>query len=128
MQGRPAAFILTGPQRFSWHLSEGADCWSGLVFSSIRIEMDESSAFSPQSIQPPLGSLVREGTSLVARATPSEFRGSNTVVLEKDLPSAGQLSVGFRRWQVVLGHGTEKRVLFKVGEPTDSVPPMSEEQ
>lgn len=49
VEGKPAAFILTVPHRFTWHLSEGADCWTGLVFSSIRIEMDETSAFSPES-------------------------------------------------------------------------------
>lgn len=121
-EGKTAILFLTGPYKFSWHFSEGAHYWSGLVFFPVRIEMDETSTFSPQSVQAPMGSLIREGTSLIARAKPPEARGRNIVILEEALPPTEELSVGFTRWQVVLGHGTDKRVLIKVGQPADSAP------
>lgn len=36
-------------------------------------------------------------------------------MVENNLPSTGEASVGFTRWRVVLGHGHDKKVLFEIG-------------
>jgi len=113
--GKSACLMLSGPHQFSWFESEGADRWFGLAYPSVRIEMDETSVFSPDYTQSALGNLIRKGTSLAVCAKSREFRGQDFVMVENNLPSTGEASVGFTRWQVVLGHGHDKKVLFEIG-------------
>lgn len=115
--GKNACLMLAESHQFTWFESAGAERWLGLVFPTVRIEIDETSVFSPDYAQAVPGNLIREGSSLVVIAKSSQFRGRDIVVLENNLPSTGVLSVGFTRWQIVIGHGIDKRVLFKI-EPT----------
>ncbi len=118
--GKSACLVLSGHRQFSWFESEGADGWIGLAYPSVRIEMDETSVFSPDYTQVALGNLIQKGTCLAVCAKSHEFRGQNFVIVEDNLPSTGEISVGFTRWQVVLGHGPEKNVLFKIGPSADA--------
>ncbi|KFA37684.1 hypothetical protein KWI_0103940 [Xanthomonas vasicola pv. vasculorum NCPPB 206] len=117
--GKSACLMLSGHHQFSWFESEGADRWFGLAYPLVRIEMDETSVFSPDYRQAALGNLIRKGTSLAICAKSREFRGQDFVIVEDNLPSTGEISVGFTRWQVALGHGPEKKVLLKIGQSAD---------
>ncbi|HGM6729852.1 TPA: hypothetical protein ACKQBZ_000909 [Stenotrophomonas maltophilia] len=119
--GKIAAFILTGSHQFAWFEAEGANRWTGLVFAGVRIEVDETSVFSAEYSRAVPGNLVREGTTLAVRAKAQSFGGSDSVVLESNLPSTGDLSTGFSKWQIVLGSGSEKRVLYRAGLAAETV-------
>ncbi|MCF8813754.1 hypothetical protein KIP36_09950, partial [Xanthomonas campestris pv. campestris] len=111
--------------QFSWFESEGADRWFGLAYPLVRIEMDETSVFSPDYRQAALGNFIRKGTSLAICAKSREFRGQDFVIVEDNLPSTGEISVGFTRWQVVLGHGPDKKVLLKIAPPAPAERPKA---
>lgn len=117
-----AALILTGSHQFTWFEADGADRWVGLVFPGVRIEIDETSVFSAEYSRALPGNLVREGTLLYAKAKAHASGGFDAIVLESDLPQTGDLSAGFTKWQVVLGNGSEKRVLFRVGQASAVLP------
>lgn len=123
--GKTACLMLSGHHQFSWFESEGADHWFGLAYPLVHIEMDETSVFSPDYTQAALGNLIRKGTSLAVCAKSRELRGQDFVILEDNLPSTGEISVGFTRWQVVLGQGLEKKVLFKIGPSADAELPKA---
>jgi hypothetical protein len=113
----PAAFFLRERHQFQWFESAGNEHWHGLLIPDIRIEVDETSVFNPNHLQPKLGTVVREGTQLVAKAKASSnrfFNGLESVVLEDGLPPTSDEAAGFLRWQIVLGSGREKRVLHEV--------------
>ncbi|WP_153066750.1 hypothetical protein [Xanthomonas arboricola] len=118
--GKTAVLILTGSHQFTWFEAEAADRWVGLVFSGVRIEIDETSVFSSEYSRAQAGSLTREGTCLFARAKANELGGFAVVLESELLPATGPLSAGLTRWQVVLGKGSEKRVLHRVGKASDA--------
>lgn len=120
--GKTAVLILTGSHQFTWFEADGADGWVGLVFPGVRIEIDETSVFSADYSRALPGNLVREGTSLYVRAKAYGFGGFDAIIVESDLPTTGDLSAGFAKWQVVLGSGHEKRVLSQVGHGLDAPP------
>lgn len=112
-----AAFFLGGNHQFQWFESAGNGHWHGLLIPDIRIEVDETSIFNPNHLQPKLGTVVREGTQLVAKAKATSnhsFSGLESIVLEDGLPPTSDEAAGFLRWQIVLGSGREKRVLHEV--------------
>ncbi len=123
--GMSVCLMLSGHNQFSWFESEGADRWLGVAYPSVRIEMDENSVFNPEYKQAALGNLIRKGTSLAVCAKSREFRGQDFVIVEENLPSTGELSVGFTRWQVVLGHWPDKKVLLKIEPSPDSERPKA---
>ncbi|MCW6027152.1 hypothetical protein K4043_03905 [Stenotrophomonas sp. SRS1] len=123
--GNTAVLILTGSHQFTWFEADGANGWIGLVFPAVRIEIDETSVFSADYSRALPGNPVREGTSLYARAKAQGFGGFDAIVLESDLPPTGDLSAGFAKWQVVLGSGYEKRVLWQIGQSPDAQPGSS---
>lgn len=118
--GKKAALILTRNHQFTWFEADGADRWAGLVFPGVRIEIDETTVFTADYSRALPGNLVREGTCLYARAKAHAFGGFDAIVLESDLAPTGDLSAGFTKWQVVLGSGHEKRVLWKIGQGSDA--------
>ncbi len=119
--GKSAALVLNGSQQFTWHQADGEGNAHGLVFAGVRIEIDEKSVFSLEDSQAKPGHLVRKETVLLVRAK-GKTGAANFVVLESDLISTGTLSAGFTKWQVVLGSGYEKRVLWQVGQGPDAEP------
>jgi hypothetical protein len=106
---QPAAILLAG--RFAFHFFEcaGNDRWKGLIVPNIRVEVDQTSLLA----EAPLGSVVREGTSLAVRGKREEqFDNGAVVVLHDGLVSTGNHKAAFGRWQVVIGEGPTKRVLW----------------
>lgn len=115
LEAASAAVFLTAPHRFKFFLSAGNTHWGGLIVPDVKIELDETSLFDPDYDGSPLGSVIRMDTRLVVRAiTERSFGHASQITLRSDLAPILQGSAAFSRWQVVIGEGRGKRVLFSV--------------
>lgn len=117
--GEPTAVFLGGAHSFQSFPSGGADNWKGVIIPDVRIEIDETSLYDPDQNGHALGVIVRQETKLVIRTkAENSFGRSTPVVIQSGLPDS-KGSAAFTRWQIVVGHGDEKRVLHKVdlGDP-----------
>ena len=99
--------------------------WNGLLIADVSIELDETSLFDPGRDDAPLGALVREGVSLnmIAKIIDNHHiqRAQPITIIAGLPPCRERESAGFTKWQIVLGEGEEKKVLFRVdvtGLPT----------
>ena len=120
--GKGIAVLLSnqGDYRYQAFTTADAHNWSGLIIADVSIEVDETSVYDPNQGNR-LGSIVRSGTILAIAATPESWRGgSHLVPLVEGLPDlAERAGAGFTRWQIVIGEGTDKRVLKTMSvEPT----------
>jgi hypothetical protein len=97
--------------------------WDGIVVPNIRIEVDLSTPINTNRYDVSAGAIVRKAGYL---AIVAEIEGDygfvdrRPIPLVNGLPSCGDnLSVGFCKWQIVLGEGQAKRVLktFDVSLP-----------
>ena len=114
---KPTAIKLDGDHAFACWPSSDASNWSGLIVLSVAIEVDPSSIVDTNAGSAPLGALSRRGESLCLYSMVNNgFRLSQVVpVLDGVLPPVGKdQSVAFARWQIVLGEGLDKRVLWTV--------------
>lgn len=117
--GQPTAVFLGGAYSFQSFPSGGADNWKGVIIPDVRIEIDETSLYDPDQNGHALGVIVRQETKLVIQTKAEHSFGRSTpVVIQSGLPDS-KGSAAFTRWQIVVGHGDEKRVLHKVdlGDP-----------
>lgn len=112
MKGAPAAVFLSGQYAFQCFQSADNRNWQGLIVPKVRIEVDETSLFDPD-YGSPMGTVVRQETDLVVRArTENSFGQTAPVTLHGGLPAC-ELKAGFSQWQVVIGEGLDKRVLWR---------------
>jgi hypothetical protein len=106
--------ILSGQHAFMGIEEEYAQNWQGLIVPNVRIEVDETSLFDPGYNGGAVGSIIRTDTRLVIRAKRERHMGNATfVTLHDKLAPTGEQTVGFHRWQVVIGGVHEKRVLWQ---------------
>lgn len=117
---QPMAIILDetpGGNRFVAFKPDEHNRWHGLHVPGVEIELDETSINDPNGYQMPLGSMVRQDDKLVMFAhLESNYRGFNHPITVYDglPPCAPQENACFWKWQVVLGSGDDKRVLYTV--------------
>ena len=119
LQDVATAVFLSEEHQFHCMSTEGAQ-WAGLIIPNVTVEVDEFSAIDMSSGSAPLGSIVRSADHLAVLAKPERSRWGAEVSLIRNLPAIQSGSVGFTRWQVVLGTGDTKRVLHKVQLPQSS--------
>lgn len=111
IKGTPAAVLLTGQHAFHCFPTTDSHSWKGLIVPKVRIEVDEASLFDPDYGS--LGAVIRQETVLVIRAkTENSFGQTTPVTLHSGLPAC-ELKAGFSQWQVVIGEGLDKRVLWR---------------
>lgn len=113
-EGAAAAVFLSG--QFAFHVFENTprDHWCGLVVPDVRVEVDEATLFDPERNDVPLGTIIRTDTRLVVQAKrQNTFSRGTPVTLHDGLPSANELKAGFSGWQVVIGTGLAKRILWQ---------------
>ena len=108
---KPIAVILQDEYSYDWFETEKGENWTGLIIPNLRVEVDENSAFDARFERSPLGVAVRKGAELSICAKAQNSRGLAHITIEDGLPSLGEHKVGFKRWQLVLGEGREKRVI-----------------
>lgn len=114
-----AAVFLSGTYQFRWIEATGNTHWSGLLIPNVRIEVDEISLLHTDNAHVKPGTLLRKGAQLLIHAVDSQrhFGVSSPIVLEDGLADTEGQSVGFAKWQIVIGTGHEKRVLYSVEIP-----------
>lgn len=108
---RPVALVLSEGHRFHGFDAAGNTQWSGLLIPGVRVEVDVATAFDASYTHLRPGAVLRLDTRLAVQA--SGF-GGQLITLEGGLPATLAGSVCFGRWQIVLGSGSEKRVLYVV--------------
>lgn len=93
----------------------GTTNWAGLIIADVSVEADPTSMFNPDYDDVPAGALVRADTRLLVQAKrESIMDGPLSVTLVDQLIDAGSQKAGFKHWQIVVGHGLDKRVLHTV--------------
>lgn len=93
---------------FEWN--EGHAC-SGLIVPGVRIEVDPKQVVSRHDRK--AGGLIREGTTLAIVSTGVRGFSLHTVALIDGLPEVPLSEAAvFLGWQIVLGEGLAKRVLW----------------
>ncbi|MCR8724073.1 hypothetical protein [Frigidibacter sp. ROC022] len=121
LEGVAVAVLLSGDQKSCLIECEGNDSWKGLIVPDVRVEVDESSLVDVNVYNPPSLAVVRTGTRLAIRATREKWIQSRQLVtLHEGLVPAGELQATFARWQVVVGVGDTRRVLWSRREDEDS--------
>jgi hypothetical protein len=113
MRDSRMAICLDGQHAFVCFECSDNTAWKGILVPGVEIEMDENSAFDPDGYYPLPGTLVRRGKELfVIGKEDGGFRTSTSVPLLADLPPCKEgTAVGFRRWQIVIGHDESRRAL-----------------
>ncbi|GGA91249.1 hypothetical protein GCM10011491_19070 [Brucella endophytica] len=110
------AVFLSGSYAFDFFESANEN-WGGLIIPNVRIEVDETDLFNPDQTGASLGTVIRKDTRLIIRARRERFSGPSTeITLHDGLASAEELRAGFNKWQVVIGEGLSKRVLWRTPE------------
>jgi hypothetical protein len=116
----PAVVFLSGSRPFDWFPCVGNTHWKGLIIPQVRIEVGVASVFEPDSISGNIGAVIRTGTQLVIRARPIPPNGYAQIVLEDGHSPTQDFVAGFTTWQVVIGSGHDKRVLWNSDANTRS--------
>ena len=108
-----AAVFLSGQFRSQYFESNGNESWGGIIIPDVRIEVDETSSLDAASTDTPPISVTRIDTRIVIAARNERSFGRSTLVtLHDDLVTTGAFQAVFAQWQIVIGNGPEKRVLW----------------
>lgn len=115
----PIAICFAEDYKFRAFHSAENEAHQGLLISNVRIEVDAASAVNASNYDVPLGAIVRRGTGLgiMAMLDGNSFRGysAQLITLYSGLAEAREgCGVGFQRWNVTLGSGENRRILFEV--------------
>lgn len=113
VNGAATAVFLTGQYRSLFFESEGNENWGGLIIPNVRIEVDETSPVDAYRSDAPKLSVIRIDTRLVLAAKSERSFGRIVqVVLHDSLVSSGEFQAAFTNWQVVVGEGQNKRIVW----------------
>lgn len=121
------AIFLGDEHRFHAFECATNDHFEGALIPGVALEVDPDSLFNPADrggLFP--GILIRQGTVLNIAAYIRDdhgFERLQRVAVLAGLPECAEReAAAFRRWQIILGEGDEKRVLHKVelAKPDDS--------
>ncbi len=120
VEGKPMAVGLAGDEKFYfWPIEKGPD-ENGFIVPDIKIGVDTGGA-SEQSHMSTTGSIVRKGDKLGILARPGGGMSQKIFIqLCDELPVGSQeVKIAFSKWEISLGEGTDKQVLFKfdLGKP-----------
>ncbi len=107
----PIAIFLQGEHAFQWFEVAGSSNWTGLIIPNLSIEVDQTSAFNPNFQRNWIGAAVRSQTELTICVKAKGRNGTSNISVVSELPSLGDYKVGFNRWQLVLGDGSQKWVI-----------------
>jgi len=120
----PVAVFLSGEFIYCHFEAAGGHSWEGLIIPDLRVEVDDGSVFDARAERDALGALVRMGAELAICVKRERGNGTEFVPLLAGLPAIGQHRVGFRRWQLVLGEGEDRKVIraFDMSQPDQRRP------
>lgn len=115
---KPIAICLDELQRIGRFLAfecDENDNWKGMHIPGVRIELDETSLHDAEGRYAPRGSMVRVEDRLtlwVELEGQYQTRSHAITIHDKLPPCAPHMSACFMKWQIVLGEGEDKRVLW----------------
>jgi hypothetical protein len=114
--------ILEGPHAFVVFDCRSNKASQGLLIPGVAIEVDETCIIDLDRHDPPFGIVVRTQVELsIAGKMESGFRTARSLPLVQSLPEGAVNShAGFCKWQIVVGSGTDKRVLKRIDIPRPS--------
>ncbi len=117
--GKPTIICLdedAGAGAFFSFQSDEDDNWQGVHIPNVRIELDVSGLCDAQNQSIPVGTMVRTEDKLTLRVKKEgNYQALGSVTLLEGLPNcAPRQNAYFLKWQIVLGEGSEKRVLHMV--------------
>jgi len=117
----PTAVFLGMEHQFDAMPCNNNTSWHGLVIPNVKIEVDLASMFDPDQEARTPGCLVRDVSGLAICAVSSDrysLSGLELVPIPAQVPdSDSRMTVGFRRWAIVLGEGESRRTLRFIGDP-----------
>ena len=97
------------------------DALKGILIPGVGIEIDRRSMFNPSDEDLRSGMLVREADALkIVVSMRDDYRitrNQKISLLEGLSPCRDREAAAFRKWQIVLGEGDDKRVLHEVTIP-----------
>lgn len=107
------AVFLSGAHSSKCFESEGNQNWGGLIIPSFRIEINLNSIVDTDRNEAPALSLTRTADQTFIRAKRgNEFEPSQIVTLQNGLPSTGEKTATFAKWQIVIDRGNDTVVLW----------------
>ena len=101
----------------SFPCNDDHNFWGGLHIPGIRIELDEASLNEAQGRFVPRGAMLRTEDRLELRVQLERHQNVSVafIIVADGLPAcAPNQSACFLKWQVVIGKGQDKRVLWQV--------------
>lgn len=105
-------FFLDGQHRFEVIRVEEGCPWTGLIIPKIRAEVDLSSIVDP-GMTGAHGMMARSAKTMSISAKRSENLGLGGLYqLESGLQDCGRDQAWFAKWQIVVGEGDGKTVLW----------------
>ncbi|WP_146107672.1 hypothetical protein [Porphyrobacter sp. HT-58-2] len=116
--GKPFAVCLDELDQLGYFRAfecEENDAWKGLHIPGVQIELDETSLHDAEAFHTPLGSMVRSEDQLAIRVNlegPRHVSSAPLVILDGLPPCAPHLTACFLKWQIVLGRGDDRQVLW----------------
>lgn len=116
------ALCLSGQHRFHAFVTEGNTGWSGLIVPGVRVEVDPASSPDLYRRGASFGCARRQGKTLSIVGRSDRCGRSATVIVDDELVDSGNEAANFERWQVVLGNGVDRRVLWTVDVNPDENP------
>jgi len=121
-QDAPAAVFLSGQFAFTFFPSADNHSWKGLIVPDVRVEVDPASLYNGDHFGGGLGSVIRVDTRLVVKAKSERFFGDGVnVTLHDNLKTCAEgYTAGFTHWQIVVGTGQDKRVLWRTSDKPSS--------
>ena len=115
---------LTNPRKFQHFLvkTSNHDRLGGLIYSNLKFEIDtEHFTISNWDANYEPGILIWKGSELIlVTNNPNEIKFQE-FTLNKELMGFGKISATFPKWQITIGEGREKKILWKTcTENTDN--------
>jgi hypothetical protein len=106
------AVCLAGQHAFQHFPCSNNSHWKGLIVPDVRVEVDITSLIETGQ-GTPLGAALRSASRLMIAARSDQSYGPSGVTLHDDLPPAYE-EAAFSRWQVIIGRGLDKRMLWSI--------------
>jgi hypothetical protein len=109
------AVLLSGGREYQAFDCTTNEHQKGMLVRDVQVEVDETSLFDPDHDGLPYGAAIRSGDSLSIVANQQDrfgFTPQRLIPMIGDLPMLQErMQAGFRRWQITVGVGLDKRVL-----------------
>ncbi|MCC8968928.1 hypothetical protein [Bradyrhizobium brasilense] len=114
----PTAIFLDDRHQFEAFGCEGNTNYKGILVPNVQVEVDETSAFDVSRNWAEIGCLVRKDDGLFMSTLVERRLGRNRLIaLQRSLAVCeANSAIGFMRWQIVIGEGTNKRTLRTVAQ------------